>query len=94
MLAHHCAFVNSFFKNFKNNFLVLVIQQAMAKTLEIRVGNLIPELLTDALIFLGTFQTARAITTGALETIFNHLYHFLVIVKSDSHTITSLPDSL
>ena len=57
----------------------------MAKTLEIGVSNLLPEFLADALVFLGPFQTAGAVAAGALQTLFDHLDHFLVIVQSYSH---------
>ena len=61
----------------------------MAITLEIGVGHLLPEFLADALVFLGPFQTAGAVTAGALQTFLDHLDHFLVIVQTYSHGITS-----
>ena len=66
----------------------------MAITREIGVCNLLPEFLTNALVFLGSFQTAGAVTTGALQTFFDHLDHFLVIVQTYSHRVHILSDSL
>ena len=57
----------------------------MAKTLEIGVSNLLPEFLADALVFFGPFQTAGAVTAGTLQTFFDHLDHFFVVVQSYSH---------
>ena len=61
----------------------------MAITLEIGVGHLLPEFLANALIFLGSLQAAGAVATGALQTFLDHLDHFLVIVQTYSHGITS-----
>ena len=66
----------------------------MAITLEIGVGHLLPEFLADALVFLGPFQTAGAVTAGALQTFLDHLDHFLVIVQTYSHGVHILSDSL
>ena len=57
----------------------------MAKTLEIGVGNLLPEFLADALVFLGPFQTAGAVAAGTLQTFFDHLDHFFIVIQSYSH---------
>ena len=63
----------------------------MAITLEIGVGNLLPELLANALILLCALQAARAITAGALQAFFDPLDHFLVLIEPYSHGFTSLP---
>ena len=52
----------------------------MAESLKAGIGDLLPELLANALIFLGPLQAAGAITSGALEAIFHHLNHFLIFV--------------
>ena len=57
----------------------------MAKTLEIGVSNLLPEFLADALVFLGPFQTAGAVAAGTLQTFFDHLDHFFIVIQSYSH---------
>ena len=52
----------------------------MAKTLEIGVSNLLPEFLADALVFFGPFQTAGAVAAGTLQTFFDHLDHFFIVI--------------
>ena len=66
----------------------------MAITREIGVSNLLTEFLTNAFVFLGSFQTAGAVTTGALQTFFDHLNHFFVIIQTYSHESHILSDSL
>ena len=63
----------------------------MTVPLELRICDLFPEFLADALILLRPFQAAGAVTTGPLETIPDGLNHFLIIIQSDSHEFTSLP---
>ena len=66
----------------------------MAITLEIGVSHLFPKLFANALVFLGPFQTAGAVAAGALQTFFDHLDHFLVIVQTYSHGDHILSDLL
>ena len=66
----------------------------MTETLEIRVFHLLPELLADALIFFRPFQTAGAISAGALETFPDHLHHFFIIIQPYCHDITPFPPPL
>ena len=66
----------------------------MAKTLEIRIRHLLPELLADALVLLGTFQPAGTVAAGALQTLPDHLDHFLVLVQPYSHDLTPFPPLL
>ena len=66
----------------------------MAKTFEIGVSYLLPEFLANALVFLGSLQTAGAVATGALQTFLDHLDHFLVIVQTYSHWGHILSDLL
>ena len=66
----------------------------MTETLEIGVFHLLPELLADALVFLGPLQAAGAVSAGALQTLPDHSHHFLVIVQPNSHAITSSPPLL
>ena len=61
----------------------------MAETLKIGVSHLLPELLADALVLLRPFQTAGTVSAGALQTLPDHLHHFLVIVQPYSHAITT-----
>ena len=75
---------------FSKKFLVFIIQQAMTISGEFRVCDLLPKLLTDALILLGPLQPAGAIATGSLQAFFDGLDHFLIFVQSDCHKITSL----
>ena len=60
----------------------------MAVTLEIGIGDLLPEFLADALVLLRPFQAAGAVSAGALETVLDHLDHFLVVIQSDSHNLS------
>ena len=66
----------------------------MAITLIVGVSDLLPEFLANALVFLGSFQTAGAVATGALQTFLDHLDHFLVIVQTYSHGVHILSDSI
>ena len=66
----------------------------MAIALEIGVSHLLPEFLANALVFLSSFQTAGAVTAGALQAFLDHLDHFLVIVQTYSHGVHILSDSL
>lgn len=63
----------------------------MTVTAKRGVRDLLPEFLADALIIFGPFQPAGAKTTGPLQSVPNHLNHFLVFIESDSHRNTSLP---
>ena len=63
----------------------------MTVTRKIRVSDLLTEFLTNAFIFLRALQTAGAIAAGSLQAIADHLNHFLIIVQSNSHFITSSP---
>ena len=72
------------FFRFLEKFLILEIQQAMAVSGEVGILNLLAEFLTNALVLLCPFQTAGAVSTGALETLSDHLYHFFIFIQSDS----------
>ena len=61
----------------------------MAVALEVRVCDLLTEFLADALVILRAFQTAGAITAGALQTFPDSLYHLLILIQPNSHAITS-----
>ena len=63
----------------------------MAITLEIRVCDLLPEFLADALVFLGALQAAGAITAGPFQAFPDGFHYFLVFIQSDCHRLTSLP---
>ena len=55
----------------------------MAIALEIGVGNLIAELLTDAFIVLGALEATGAVAALGLEAVLYHFYYFFVFIKSD-----------
>ena len=63
----------------------------MAESLKAGIGDLLPELLANTLIFLSPLQPAGTITTGAFQTFLNSLDHFLILVQLDCHRLTSLP---
>ena len=58
----------------------------MAETMIVRIRNLLPELFADALILLHPLQTTGAIASGTLQTVFDHLYHFLIFIQPNCHT--------
>ena len=58
----------------------------MAEALVIRVGDLLPEFLADALIVLRALQTAGAIPPGAFQPLPDGLNHFLILVQTNRHT--------
>ena len=66
----------------------------MAETLKIGVFHLLPEFLADALVLLGPLQAAGTVSAGALQTLADHRHHFLVIIQTNSHSITSSPPLL
>ena len=89
MIARQEYFVNNYFAEMRN-ILVLVIKQAMAIALEIRIRNLLPELLADALIVLGHLQTAGAVAALGLQTLPDGFYHFLVLIQTYCHNASPL----
>ena len=60
----------------------------MAVTLEVRICDLLTELLANALILFSALKAAGAISAGTLQTILYGLNHFCIFVKSDSHRKT------
>ena len=62
---------------------MLIIQHTMTKSLELGIGNLITEFLTDALVFFGFLEAAGAIASTLLKSLLYGLYDFLVFVKSN-----------
>ena len=63
----------------------------MAIALEIGIGDLFPEFLADAFVFLSPFQTAGAVTAGTLQALPNGPDHLLILIQPNSHEITSFP---
>ena len=57
----------------------------MAVSFEIRIRNLLPEFLADALIIFAALQTAWAIATSPLQPLFDSLNHFFIIIESNCH---------
>ena len=53
--------------------------------------DLLPEFLADTLIVFAPLQSAGTIASGPLQSVPNHLNHFLIFIESDSHRNTSLP---
>ena len=60
----------------------------MAIALEIRVGNLLPEFLANALIVLRPLQSAGAVAARALQPFPDGLYQFLVVIEPNRHHST------
>ena len=63
----------------------------MAVTHIIRIRNLLPELLANALILLRTLKSAGTVSTRLLQTILNHLYDFPILIEPNCHIKTFLP---
>ena len=57
----------------------------MAVTLEIRIRDLLPEFLANALVILAPFQTAGTVTAGALQALLDGCHHFLILVQTNCH---------
>lgn len=57
----------------------------MAEALEIRVLDLVSELLAHALRLRSAFQAAGTITAGLFQTILDRLHHLLVRIQRDFH---------
>ena len=64
----------------------------MAEALVVRIGDLLPEFLADALVVLRPLQTAGAVAAGALETFPDGSHHFLIIIQPNSHVKHFLSD--
>ena len=67
----------------------LVVQHAVAISLEFRVCNLISELLTDALVFFGFFEPAWAVPALPFKSLFNVCYKFFILIESYCHFFLS-----
>ena len=63
----------------------------MTVSFEVGIVDLVPEFLADALVFLRPLQAAGAVSAGTLQALPDHANHFLIVIQSDSHGITSLP---
>ena len=57
----------------------------MAVAFKGRIGDLLPEFLTDAAIFLGMLEPAGTVAPGALQAFPDGFYQFRVRVESNSH---------
>ena len=55
----------------------------MAEALELGIGDLIAELLTYALVFLGSLKAAGAIASSFLESLLYGFNYFFIFIKSD-----------
>ena len=73
IIARNVPFVNCFFS-------IFVIKEAVTIALKIGIGDLLPELLADALILLGALETAGAIAAGALQTLPDGSNNFLIFI--------------
>jgi hypothetical protein len=78
-------FCQHLFAKFSKVFLVLIIEHAVTVAFVIRICDLFTKFLADTLIFLTAFQSARTVTAGTLQAIFDHLYNFFVFIESDCH---------
>ena len=62
----------------------------MTVALEIRISDLFPELLADALIIFRPLKPAGAVATGTLQTIPDNLHHLLILIQTNCHIVTPL----
>lgn len=63
----------------------LVVEHTVAEALEVRVGNLILELLTHTFCRLCPFSSAGAISAGSLEPLADGVHYFLVGIELNFH---------
>lgn len=61
----------------------------MTEALEIRILDLVAELLADTFVVVGTLQTAGTVTAGTLQAFPDGLYHLFIIIQPNSHGITT-----
>ena len=57
----------------------------MAVPFVVRICDLLPKFLADALILLCPLQAAGAIASGAFQSIPDHLYHLFVFIEPNCH---------
>ena len=65
---------------------MFVIEHAVAESFEVRVGDLVAELLAHTLRFGGHFPAAGAIPVAARQAFFYDLHDLFVWVQSDLHS--------
>ena len=61
----------------------------MAVTGIIRISNLLPEFLANALILLCPLQPAWAISTRSFQSFPDGLHHFFILIQPYCHALTS-----
>ena len=59
----------------------------MTVALVVRIGDLLTEFFADTLVLLGSFQPTGTVSAGPLQTVFDHLNHFLIFVETYSHSV-------
>ena len=52
----------------------------MAVSMEVRIGHLCPKFLANTLVILTALQAAGTVPSGALQTLFDGLHHFLIFI--------------
>ncbi len=60
----------------------------MTKAFKIGIGNLLFKFFAHTLVFLGTLNSARAVTACPLQALFNCFYYFFVGIKCYFHLLT------
>ena len=63
---------------------MLIIEHAVAVALEVGVCYLISEFLTDTLVFLGPFKSARTVAASFLKPLLNGCYYIFIFIKGNS----------
>ena len=66
----------------------------MAIPLELGIGNLIAEFLTNTLILFRPFQSARTIAASAFQSFANGIHHFLIFIEFNSHGLHILSPAI
>ena len=61
----------------------LIVQHTMAIAFKIRVGALLPEFLTNTLIFRNMFRTAGTISPGLFQPFPHSTNHFCIFIQSN-----------
>lgn len=59
----------------------------MTVALVVRIGDLLTEFFADTLVLFGSFQPTGTVSAGPLQTVLDHLNHFLIFVETYSHSV-------
>ena len=70
---------------FYRSIFAFVIQHTVAIAFVLWIRNLLPKLLTDALVFLGGAHPAGAVAAFGSQTLLDLTNHIYILIKSNCH---------